>query len=270
MASKKKDRNEDPITGEPGSHPVGVGVGTAGGAAAGAAVGAVPAGAPIVWTAPVGAGRVVVSGALDSWRFRADSASGFARRWRAIIADGSAAAQPPVVVRLPRPVASPGERVRIEALVRSQSLAGPGHSAPTVVAATIAAVGDDTGGVVDLWPAASAGVLAGELRAPRDPGTYRVVVKADGDQGSASLVVADGAATSTVADREPVGAVARSSGGGVLPASELSRLPGLIRDATRPVPRAERWRPMRSPWWLAVFTLALGYEWWWRRRRSLP
>ncbi len=43
------DRNEDPITGEPGSHPVGVGVGTAGGAAAGAAVGAVggPVGAAV-------------------------------------------------------------------------------------------------------------------------------------------------------------------------------------------------------------------------------
>jgi hypothetical protein len=36
-----RDRNEDPITGEPGAHPVGVGVGTAGGAAAGAAVGAI-------------------------------------------------------------------------------------------------------------------------------------------------------------------------------------------------------------------------------------
>ncbi|PYQ16868.1 MAG: hypothetical protein DMF80_03235 [Acidobacteria bacterium] len=33
--------NPDPLTGAPGSHPVGVGVGTAGGAAAGAAVGAV-------------------------------------------------------------------------------------------------------------------------------------------------------------------------------------------------------------------------------------
>lgn len=39
------DRNEDPITGEPGSHPVGVGVGTAGGATAGAAIGVV--GGPI-------------------------------------------------------------------------------------------------------------------------------------------------------------------------------------------------------------------------------
>lgn len=39
------DRNEDPITGEPGSHPVGVGLGTTGGAAAGAAIGA--AGGPV-------------------------------------------------------------------------------------------------------------------------------------------------------------------------------------------------------------------------------
>jgi len=45
----KDARNEDPITGEPGSHPVGVGLGTAGGAAAGAAIGAVggPVGAAI-------------------------------------------------------------------------------------------------------------------------------------------------------------------------------------------------------------------------------
>lgn len=40
------DKHRDPITGEPGAHPVGVGVGTAAGGAAGAAMGAVagPAG----------------------------------------------------------------------------------------------------------------------------------------------------------------------------------------------------------------------------------
>jgi hypothetical protein len=42
---RDRDLNPDPITGEPGSHPVGVGVGTAGGAAAGAALGA--AGGPV-------------------------------------------------------------------------------------------------------------------------------------------------------------------------------------------------------------------------------
>ncbi|MCW1886024.1 hypothetical protein OKA04_14900 [Luteolibacter flavescens] len=53
MKSQDKEirdaRNEDPITGEPGSHPVAVGVGTAAGAAAGGAVGAIagPVGAAV-------------------------------------------------------------------------------------------------------------------------------------------------------------------------------------------------------------------------------
>lgn len=37
----RKDLNADPITGEPGSHPVGTGIGAAGGGAAGAVIGAV-------------------------------------------------------------------------------------------------------------------------------------------------------------------------------------------------------------------------------------
>lgn len=54
--SKEKDRNPDPISGEPGSHPMGVGTGATGGAVAGAAVGGAVAG-------PVGA---VVGGAVGA------------------------------------------------------------------------------------------------------------------------------------------------------------------------------------------------------------
>ena len=43
--TRDRDMNRDPITKEPGSHPVGTGVGSAGGAAAGAAIGAI--GGPI-------------------------------------------------------------------------------------------------------------------------------------------------------------------------------------------------------------------------------
>jgi uncharacterized protein (TIGR02271 family) len=50
-------RNPDPITGEPGSHPVGTGVGTAAGAAAGGAAGAAVGG-------PVGAGIGIVAGGI--------------------------------------------------------------------------------------------------------------------------------------------------------------------------------------------------------------
>lgn len=51
----RDDLNADPITGEPGAHPVGTGVGAAGGAVAGAAVGAVGG--------PVGA---IVGGAVGA------------------------------------------------------------------------------------------------------------------------------------------------------------------------------------------------------------
>src|SRR6186997_2819816 len=50
------DANRDPITGEPGSHPVGTGVGAAGGALAGAAVGTAVGG-------PIGG---VVGGAIGA------------------------------------------------------------------------------------------------------------------------------------------------------------------------------------------------------------
>lgn len=54
--SVERDRNEDPISGEPGSHPVGVAGGGIGGAAAGAAVGGALGG-------PVGA---VIGGAIGT------------------------------------------------------------------------------------------------------------------------------------------------------------------------------------------------------------
>lgn len=64
--TKKMERaagaNPDPITGEPGSHPVGTGAGSAGGAAAGAAVGAV-VGGPIGALVGGVAGAVIGGGA---------------------------------------------------------------------------------------------------------------------------------------------------------------------------------------------------------------
>ena len=53
----KRDRNEDPITGAPGSHPVGTGIGAAGAGAAATAVGAAVGG-------PVGAAVGAVVGAV--------------------------------------------------------------------------------------------------------------------------------------------------------------------------------------------------------------
>ncbi len=55
MAAEDKDLNRDPITDEPGAHPVGTGLGAAGGAVAGAAAGAGAARSAwpsVAWWAP--------------------------------------------------------------------------------------------------------------------------------------------------------------------------------------------------------------------------
>ncbi len=57
VTTKPLDSNPDPITGAPGSHPVGTGLGAAGGGAAGAAIGAV--GGPIGVAVGAAIGAVV-------------------------------------------------------------------------------------------------------------------------------------------------------------------------------------------------------------------
>src|SRR4029453_19377638 len=54
---EKRDRNEDPITGEPGSHPVATGIGAAGAGAAGAAIGTA-VGGPVGTVVGTGLGAV--------------------------------------------------------------------------------------------------------------------------------------------------------------------------------------------------------------------
>jgi hypothetical protein len=49
--------------------------------------------APVIWQMPVGSGRLIVSGALDAWRYRDRDANAFDRFWRSAIA-GAAQATP--------------------------------------------------------------------------------------------------------------------------------------------------------------------------------
>ncbi|MDQ9021713.1 hypothetical protein RFI02_11400 [Acinetobacter sichuanensis] len=81
---QRDDLNADPITGEPGAHPVGTGLGAAGGAAAGAAVGAVggPIGAVVGGVVGAVVGGLAGKGAAEAvnpteeeayWRSTANS-----------------------------------------------------------------------------------------------------------------------------------------------------------------------------------------------------
>jgi hypothetical protein len=218
-----------------------------------------------LWQAPIGAGRVIVSGALDAWRFRDATLSAFDHFWQVAVADAASASPDPVEVRTSRSVARTGDRVEVSVVVRDAALS----VSPNPRAAFSAAlVSDSLNTAVRLWPSGAPGEFRGEVRAPRE-GVYRVVVTSDGARGEAPLIARADAARPTPDDRDLVDAWVAARRGRAIAASQLGELPPALIDAIRPVARAEVWHPMRSPWWIVPFALLLSVEWWARRRRGL-
>jgi len=231
---------------------------------------------PVIWSAPVGAGRLTVSGALDSWRFRDPSTSEFDSFWTGVIADEAARALPPLRVTMNPAVARPGEPVDVSVVLRDAALAAAARL-PSSTSATVEArlLGPDTanaaptGVSIRLLPHGSVGHLAGTFRAPAMPGDYRITVRSGPVGASAPLIVRADASVASGRARDALDPWVASRGGQVFPESELSRLGPAIRSAIAPEPRAEPWHPMRSPWWIVPFALLLSAEWWLRRRRGL-
>ena len=218
---------------------------------------------PVVWQSAVGAGRLVVSGALDAWRFRDSAESQFDRFWQRVIGDAASASPSPLSVRTGPSIVAPGEAVSIELEARDLVLsAGDGSPAALEASASVA------GAPASLWPA-GVGRLRGAIRAPRRAGSYRVAVTARGDTASSAFIVRPNARRAAGTAPGLVTAWASSHGGAVVSDRALGGLADQIARAIRPAPTPETSHPMRSPWWLVPFTLALSGEWWLRRRRGL-
>ena len=224
---------------------------------------------PVIWRSAVGAGTVIVSGALDAWRFRDPSRSAFESFWRTLVAE-SAVGPPAIGVAIDDGVLPPGARADVIATIRDVALADPGADRP--VRTNLSAAIETPAGPIPfaLWPEGAMGRFRGSLRAPNAPGAYRVVVSADGLRGDASLVVAETVARATPDESDLVAAWSTSRGGVALPATRLAELAPLVRHSLPPTVRLETWYPMRSPWWIVPFTLLLGAEWFRRRRSGLP
>ena len=223
---------------------------------------------PVVWRVPAGAGRVIVSGALDAWRFRTHAESAFDRFWQSIVADAAAAAAARVSVTVRQPVVTPGASTEVEVTLRDVALADLADGRPigSVVAATIEHNGARI--PVSLWPDHELGRLRGTARAPSTPGHYRVVVTSGGARADAPIAVVPDASQPMPDERDLIAAWTHSRRGEVIPASRLQDLPAMLVQSLTPVSRAETWHPIRSPWWLVPFAFGLGAEWWWRRRHG--
>jgi len=221
-------------------------------------------GEPVICLIPHGAGRILVSGALDAWRYRADKDSAFDRFWRSAIAGVALATPPAVDVEIVPAVARPGESVRVVARVHRTALAAGGG--PLQVSARL-----DSSDPVRLWPDAEADVFSGSFTAGL-PGVQKVTVSAaaaapEAATGSAVMAVDPSARR---ADRPvPLSLLATSRGGIDVSPDRLGDLETYLRrEVSAPAARATV-HPMRSGWWIVPFASCLSAEWWLRRRRGL-
>jgi hypothetical protein len=226
-------------------------------------------GRAVVWQSAVGPGRIVVSGALDAWRFRDVSNSAFDEFWQTLIAETAAASPAAIDIDIATRILAPGETTDVVVTLRDIALAGASNDRPIrgSVAATVEA--QDTRVDLRLWPDGRVGRFRGSLVAPAAPGTYRVAVSSGDARADAPIIVASDVSHVEPDEHDLLRAWTAATGGRAVSESRLQELPSILDQALRPTPRRVTWHPMRSAWWIIPFTILLAIEWWWRRRRGL-
>ena len=123
-------------------------------------------GSPVIVSMPRGDGRLLLSGAMDAWRFRAADNGAFDRFWQSTIAGLALAVPPPIDDQRRSAAAAPGERGEVIVRVRSRD-----------VRAVSASIDGDSRSV--CCPDAEAGVYRGRVRRARPtPGRSTIEVRA--------------------------------------------------------------------------------------------
>jgi hypothetical protein len=214
---------------------------------------------PIVWSMAHGEGRVLFSGAMDAWRYRANREAAFDRFWRSVASGLALAAAPPVDVTLAPVIATRGDRVQATARLRLIETRQLGDR--------LAMTGDAGGVPLRFWPASRVGEFTGSTRADQAR-TVRVTAAVAGSpsSGTARLTIDDG--LHDAGTLLPLSVLAATHGGVNVTPADLSPLAVHMR-STVPARSAQgRRHPMRTAWWLAPFTICLSAEWWLRRRRG--
>jgi len=215
--------------------------------------------APIVVTVPRGDGRLLVSGAMDAWRYRAAPDAAFDRFWRAAISGLALTTAPRLDVTVTPPIVRPGEQAEVVVRVRGGDPASISASAG--------------GQPIRLAPAAEPGVSRARFNAAASGTRTSVEVRATeigGGVDSATVIVPIGADAHPVPQAEPPLSLLSASHHGIdAPPARISAIEEFVRTSVLPSRAAGVRHPMRSPWWLAPFIACLSAEWWLRRRRGL-
>lgn len=214
---------------------------------------------PVIWQSPLGAGRVVVNGALDAWRYRTREGGGFARFWTDAVGAAAAASPAPLELTAETLRVAPGTTFEIRAIVRDVQLSDPSRPAPPA----------ELEGPPTFWPEEERGVFHVTVRASDTPGNYQIKVQGSVVPGvrvqqTLNYVVAP-------AEHRPQPALLAAwttSRGGTVLADDVPGVVSRVRTAVNARKERVETHPMRSPWWLPAFVILLGGEWWIRRRRG--
>ena len=207
---------------------------------------------------PVGRGRIVVSGALDAWRYRDDGA--FNRFWTGLIAEAASAAGPTVSARLDRTLLEPGETTNVHVEWRSLD-----EIPSTVTAeASVECAGDSQ--PIRLWPDGRRGSFVGSVE-PSRPGTCAVTASVgDTTRPATTSFITATNVRRAIAGSDAFGRVIAAQGGTVVGPSGLESLAARARATLQSGRERQDTRPMHSPWWIVPFAACLGAEWLLSRR----
>jgi hypothetical protein len=203
-----------------------------------------------VYRAALGRGSVLVSAALDAWQFRDAARSDFALLWPQLIDDAALGTVRGLAAELDQAVLRPGDSLWL-----------------SVVATDGDALSLAMGDARRVLPTGPAYRRIG-WTAPAAPGSYTLRVGRGTDTVALPLVVHEDARHDALPDEALLAAWANATGGSALPADSLTVLAARL-DALMAPAGETSWHPMREPWWILVFALALGAEWYLRRRSGL-
>lgn len=207
---------------------------------------------------PSGNGRVIVSGAMDAWRYR--DATAFDAFWRSLVAEGAMQGAG-VQLKFDEDLAAAGERVAFTLRDQRMTPAVSSEASATITCE------DRPASAVRLWPAGVLGEFSGDVQLP-----------------AGSCVV-----DATIGDRHITGAIAaarrpmrgvdrtlsklehriKESGGIIVTTGDEKTIAKTVQQQALAAPVITAVHPMRGAWWILPFAGCLSAEWWLRRRNGL-
>jgi hypothetical protein len=221
--------------------------------------GAPPGQEAVIVLRPTGHGTVVVSGALDAWRWRGEG-GGFDRFWQETVVRAARLSAPPLAADWAADAA--GGRLRVSSregliagtwpTVRLQRTCGDASAALPAIAAA----------VPGRWFVEARGLVAGCIitatsggeRIDRPwPGVPTVPLAAPAPGAIATLAAISGGSHLDAADS----------------VAAVNAIAALVDAADRGPAVPRPWHPMRAWWWFVPCVTGLGLEWWRRRRDAV-